>query len=81
MSRSSTVRSSGCERSFKKEIGTEQLHRETGSLPDLARVLQGLYDGRLSDRNRSMVILANHHGLSREVICSFLGICKLTYLN
>jgi transposase len=65
----------------QKEISTEQLHRETGYLPDLARVLQGLYDGRLSDRNRSMVILANHHGLSREVICSFLGICKLTYLK
>src|SRR3954454_7555960 len=47
-------------------------------LPELARLLQGLYDGRLSDRNRSMVVLATRRGLRRGVVCPFLGIDKRT---
>jgi transposase len=66
---------------LQKEISDLELRREFGDLPELAGLLQHLYDGRLSDRNRALVILAKHHGLSRGMICSFLGICKLTYLR
>ena len=80
-SKPSAPRSSGCARVLQKEISAEELRREVGDLPELARLLQRLYDGRLSDRNRSMVILAKHRGLSRGVICAFLGIDKKTYLK
>src|SRR3954449_5876807 len=53
---------------LQKEIGVQELHREFGDLPEYPHLLQRLYDGRLSDRNRALVILAKHHGLSRGVI-------------
>jgi hypothetical protein len=61
---------------LQKEISEEELRQEIGDLPELARLLQRIYDGRLSDRNRSIVVLAKHHGLGRNVICAFLGISK-----
>ena len=61
---------------LQKEISDEELRRELGDLPELARLLQRLYDGRLSDRNRSMVVLAKRRGLGRGVICAFLGIAR-----
>jgi hypothetical protein len=59
---------------LQKEIGPEQLRREIGNIPDFSALLHHLYEGRLSDRNRSMVVLANHHGLSCGTVCAFLGI-------
>ena len=47
--------------------------------PRLRGVLDRLYDGRLSDRNRSMAVLANRRGLSSGTVCGFLGINKQTY--
>jgi transposase len=64
---------------LQKEISDEELRREIGDLPELAPLLQRLYDGRLSDRNRSMVVLATRHGLGKSVVCLFLGIDKQTY--
>ena len=43
---------------LQKEISPDALRREVGDVPDLAALLHRLYDGRLSDRNRSMVVLA-----------------------
>jgi hypothetical protein len=63
---------------LQKEICPDVLRREVGDIPDFPVLLHRLYDGRLSDRNRSMVILANHHGLSGGVVCAFLGIQKKT---
>src|SRR4051794_36268100 len=56
---------------LQKEIGVQELHREFGDLPEYPHLLQKLYGGRLSDRNRALVILGKHHGLSRSVICDF----------
>jgi hypothetical protein len=53
---------------LQKEISEEELRQEIGDLPELAGLLQRIYDGRLSDRNRSIVVLAKHHGLGRNVI-------------
>ena len=43
-------------RSVLKDIDLDVLHREVGDNPDIATLLHHLYDGRLSDRNRSMVV-------------------------
>jgi transposase len=64
---------------LQKEISGEALRCEVGDLPELAPLLQRLYEGRLSDRNRSMVVLATRRGLGKGVVCPFLGIDKKTY--
>ena len=64
---------------LQKEISPDALRREIGDVPDFAALLDRLYNGRLSDRNRSMAILANRRGLSSGTVCSFLGIDKKTY--
>jgi transposase len=66
---------------LQKEVSDEALRREVGDVPELARLLQRLYEGRLSDRNRSMAVLAKRRGLSRTVVCPFLGISKATCLK
>jgi transposase len=66
-------------RVLQKDFNSDALRREIGDIPDFAAVLDRLYDGRLSDRNRSMAVLANRRGLSRDTVCSFLGIDKHTY--
>jgi transposase len=63
---------------LQRDISPDSLRRGVGDVPDLGALLRRLYDGRLSDRNRSMTILADRHGLSRGVVCSFLGINKQT---
>jgi transposase len=64
---------------LQKRIRDEELRRDSGDLPELARLLHRLYDGRLLNRNRSMVTLAKHHGLAPGVICDFLGISPRTF--
>jgi transposase len=62
-----------------KDISLDALRRTVGDVLNVTALLQRLYDGCLSDRNRSMVILASCHGLSSGIVCSFLGIDKKTY--
>jgi hypothetical protein len=64
---------------LQKEISPEALHHEVGDIPDLAAVLHRLYEGRLSDRNRSMVVLASRRGLSSGTVCAFLSIDHETH--
>src|SRR5258708_172129 len=59
---------------LQKEFSDDALRGEIGDVPDLNRLLRRLYEGRLSDRNRSMVVLANRRGLSSRMISSFLDI-------
>lgn len=59
---------------LQKEVSPDALRREIGDVPDFAALLGRLHDGRLSDRNRSMVVLAKQRGLSVGTICGFLGI-------
>jgi hypothetical protein len=42
-----------------KDINLDVLRREVGDIPDIETLLQHIYDGRLSDRNRSVVVLAS----------------------
>ena len=63
---------------LQKDISPDALRRDVGDVPDLGALLGRLYDGRLSERNRSMTVLADHHGLGRGAVCGFLGISKRT---
>jgi transposase len=64
---------------LQKDMSQDALRSDIGDIRGVTSLLQRLYDGRLSDRNRSMVVLANQRGLSTAVICSFLGISKGTH--
>jgi len=64
---------------LQKEISRDALRQEIGDVPDMAALLDRLYGGRLSDSNRSMVVLASRRGLSRGTVCDFLGINKHTH--
>ena len=63
---------------LQKDISLDALRRDVGDISDLGALLQRLYEGRLSDRNRSMTVLADRHGLSSSTVCRFLGIDKET---
>jgi transposase len=63
---------------LQKDITPNTLRRDVGDVPDLGALLNRLYDGRLSDRNRAMTVLADRHGLSGGMVCSFLGINNKT---
>jgi transposase len=64
---------------LQNQIPLNALRPQVGVLPEIKPLLHSLYNGRLTDRNRSMVILANRHGLSSGLTCSFLGIDRHTY--
>jgi len=64
---------------LQKKVRPEALRQEIGDVPDIASLLDCLYDGRLSDRNRSMVVLASRRGLSGCTVCEFLGIDMKTH--
>lgn len=49
----------------------------TDDRPDLERILRQLYRG-LSARNRAMAVLAQLHGIKREISAEFLGINRKT---
>jgi transposase len=64
---------------LQNQIALSTLRNHLGELPETSELLRRLYEGRLTERNRSMVILANRRGLSCSVTCSFLGIDRHTY--
>jgi transposase len=64
---------------LQKEITLDALRRDVGDVPDVSFLVDRLYDGRLSDRNRSMVVLASRRGLSRSTVCAFLSISRNTH--
>ena len=64
---------------LQKKISSDALGHEIGDVPDIVALLDRLYGGRLSDRNRSMVVLASRRGLSSGTVCDFLGIDKHTH--
>jgi DDE superfamily endonuclease len=63
---------------LQRDVDVAFLRASVGDLPEFNELLDRLYDGRLTDRNRSMVILANRCGLGRGVTCRFLGIDRKT---
>jgi transposase len=63
---------------LQKDISLDVLRSEIGDVPENHTLLERLYEGRLSDRNRAMVVLANGRGLSTRLVCDFLGIDRKT---
>lgn len=64
---------------LQNEVSHGALACKVGSIPRFESLLERLYDGRLSDRNRSMAVLANRRGLSGTLVCEFLGIARATF--
>ena len=50
--------------------------RELEDIPELCVLLRHLHNGRLSDRNRSLAVLASHRKICTTTICVFLGVGK-----
>jgi transposase len=63
---------------LQNEIGLDELRGQVANLSDVIELRRRLYDGTLADRNRSMVVLSNCHGLSIKVISRFLGVERKT---
>jgi len=59
---------------LQQEYDAETLHRDLGDVPEMGILLHHLYNGSLSNRNRSAVVLADQRGLSQRMICRFLAI-------
>jgi transposase len=59
---------------LQKEYDAETLHRDLGDVPEMGILLHHLYNGSLSNRNRSAVVLADRRGLSQRMICRVLAI-------
>jgi transposase len=63
-------------RVLQKESNEDALHHELGDIPDLSILLHHLHNGRLSKRNRAMVVLASRRKIPSRTICAFLGVGK-----
>ena len=61
---------------LQKERNEHALHHELSNIPDLSILLQHLHNGRLSERNRAMVVLASRRKIPSRTICAFLGVGK-----
>jgi transposase len=64
---------------LQKKVVIEDLKHQMDDLPDLEVLLNRLYTGRLSDRNKSLAIIAWRRGLTVRTVCTFLGISRSTY--
>lgn len=63
-------------RVLQRESSEDTLHHELGDIPDLSILLHNLHNGRLSKRNRAMVVMASRKGIPSRTICAFLGVGK-----
>ena len=63
-------------RALQNDQDKKTLHRELDGIPELSVLLQHLHNGRLSDRNRSMVALASYRKIPSKTICTFLAVGK-----
>ena len=66
---------------LQKDSARKALHLQIDAFPDTQTLVDYLYDGRLSERNRALTILAKRHGIKGPTTRAFLGICKGTYLS
>ena len=63
-------------RVLQGEFTPTLLSSEIGSLPGLDKLLTTVTEGRLSDRNRALAVLARNKGLSLTDVCGFLSVSK-----
>ncbi len=63
------------------EASLNPLARELGGLSDLNELLTVVTEGRLSDRNRALAVLAREKGFSITDVCGFLHLSKASVLK
>ena len=68
-------------RVLQGEFTPTLLSSEIGSLPGLDKLLTTVIEGRLSDRNRALAVLARKKGLSLTDVCGFLCVSKEAVLK
>ena len=61
---------------LQNDVDEAALRRELANIPELSTLLRHLHNGRLSDRNRSLAVLASHRKIPSKTICAFLGVGK-----
>jgi transposase len=61
---------------LQNDMDEAALRRELDDIPELSVLLRHLHNGPLSDRNRSLAVLASHRKISSKTICAFLGVGK-----
>jgi transposase len=66
---------------LQRRIDVDVLKQQTANLPELGIFLNRLYNGKLSERNKSLAILAFRRGLKIETISALLGISTNTYCS
>jgi transposase len=64
---------------LQKQINGTALRHELGDVPDFDTLLESLYGGRLSERNRALAVLGSIRGWQAQAVCTFLGIDKKSY--
>jgi hypothetical protein len=55
---------------LQKEISPEELKSQMGELGEIDTLLNALYEGRLSERKKSLSVIAGNYGIRAETICS-----------
>lgn len=65
----------------QKDASRQTRCRDVRDDDDTSLITSRLYDGRLSDRNRAVVILSRRAGICARTAMAFLGISKCTYYS
>src|SRR5664279_4526339 len=60
----------------QNDVDEAALRRELDDIPELSILLRHLHCVQLSDRIRSLAVLASHRKISSKTICAFLGVGK-----
>jgi transposase len=63
------------------EVSLHALAGELGEVPDLNALVTVVNEGRLSDRNRALAVLAREKGFSITDVCGFLDLSKASVLK
>jgi hypothetical protein len=59
-------------------LSRDDLAKELGNVAELDKLLTTVREGRLSDRNKAMTILARERSIGQSYTCSFLHLAKRT---
>jgi transposase len=62
-------------------ISVEEIRRSVGDFSDLDQLIARIRDGRRSERNKALAVLAHRRGISSRTACDFLGISFKTGLK